>query len=117
MKKIGLALAMALVFLSCGFSYAMENNEEITVTGMLVQIVAIGGDTTGWGIELDSPMTIEGRTLHVIEIDICGKNIDLGLLEGQNVRATGKLVKHTGIERGFYWVIEVKMLEVEVMIL
>jgi hypothetical protein len=94
--------------LLCSFLYAAENREEVTVTGTLVMIAAIGGETTGWGIELDSPLTIEGKTLHVIEIDMMGKKINLLAFKGDNVKVIGNLVKRHGIERGEYWVIEVR---------
>lgn len=106
MKSIVLALAM--LFLLCGFSYATENGEEVTVTGKLTQVFAIGGETTGWALELDSPLKIEGKELKLIEIDMMGKKINLLAFKGDKVKVIGYLVKRHGIERGSYWVIEVK---------
>lgn len=101
MRRIGLVLAM--LFLLCSFAYA----DEVTVTGTLTRTVAIGGETTGWGVKLDSPMQIEGRTFDLIEIDLDGKKINLLPFEDMRVKVTGELVKRTGIER-VYWVIVVK---------
>ena len=93
------------LFLLCGLSYAAE--KEVTVTGKLTQVFAIGGETTGWALELDQPLNIEGKELKLIEIDLLGKKINLFAFEGDNVKVTGYLVKRHGIERGSYWVIEV----------
>ena len=106
MKSVVLALAM--LFLLCSFSYAAGNGEEVTVTGKLTQVFAIGGETTGWALELDSPLKIEGKELKLIEIDLCGKKINLFPFEGDTMKVTGNLVKHQGVERGSYWVIEVR---------
>ncbi|MDP2908376.1 MAG: hypothetical protein Q8N77_01070 [Nanoarchaeota archaeon] len=104
MRKIGLVLvALATLFL-CSFAHA----DEVTVTGTLTRVVAIGGETTGWGVKLDSPLQIEGRTFDLIEIDMGGKKINLLPFEDMKVKVTGELVKRTGIERKAYWVIVVR---------
>lgn len=93
-------------FVLCSFSYAAE--KEVTVTGTLVMIAAIGGETTGWAIKVDEPLKVEDKELALIEIDMMGKKINLLAFKGDTVKVTGNLVKRHGIERGDYWVIEVK---------
>ncbi|MBM3199677.1 hypothetical protein FJZ53_01980 [Candidatus Woesearchaeota archaeon] len=109
MKKVALILSM--LFLLCSFSYAAEVGDKVTVTGELVKVVAIGGETTGWAIKTDQPLDIGGKETMLIEIDMMGKKINLLPFEHQYVRVTGKLVKRHGVERGTYWVIEVEKFE------
>lgn len=114
MKKILLALAM--IFFLCSFSYAAKEGEIVTVTGELVQVMAIGGETTGWAIKVDQPLKVEDKERKLIEIDMMGKKINLLPFEHQYVQVTGKLVKRHGIERGTYWVIEVEKFETKLIL-
>jgi hypothetical protein len=52
----------------CICSYA-ESAQKITVTGKLTRAMAIGGESTGWTIQLESEDTIEGKKVDSIEID------------------------------------------------
>lgn len=112
MKKIGLIFAM--LFLLCSFSYAAENEVTVTVTGVtltgkLIRVAAIGGETTGWALELDKPLNINFSPWKFIGIDIGDIKINLAAFEGDTVKVTGKLVKRNGIEReSYYWVIKVE---------
>ena len=81
---------------------------EITVTGKLMQVMAIGGETTGWAVELDEPREIGGNPVSRIEIDPAGQPV--ADLENQRVEIGGILEKRSGVERGDYWVIVVKKL-------
>ena len=80
--------------------------QTLTLTGTLVRRFSIGGETTGWAIKLNIPLRVMGKTLDIIEVD--SGNINMPLFENDTVKITGNLVKRTGIERGLYWVIEVK---------
>lgn len=128
MRKFALVLAIVFVvllwagiaFADCksneGFKlYGLETSlsrvdkcEEVSVTGMLVRRVAIGGETTGWAVELDLPLVIRGKTLNLVEIDLDSMKINAAPFENERVKVEGKLVKRYGVERGAYWVIVVK---------
>ena len=77
-----------------------------TVTGKLIRTVAIGGETTGWAVDLDEPRQIGGKRLTRIEIDPAGEKV--GDFENRRVVIAGTLEKRSGVERGEYWVIVVK---------
>lgn len=107
MKRLLAVSAVFVMFLLlCGFSYAAEN--EVAVTGKLIRTFAIGGETTGWAVKLDSPLQVGDETLDRIEIDIGDRKINIAAFENKIVKVTGNLVKRTGVERGAYWVIMVK---------
>jgi hypothetical protein len=79
---------------------------EITVTGKLLRIAAIGGETTGWAVDLDNPREIGGKKLTRVEIDPAGHKV--ADWENKRVEVVGDLQKRTGVERGDYWVLVVK---------
>ncbi|MGA2915347.1 MAG: hypothetical protein ABSE89_04910 [Sedimentisphaerales bacterium] len=96
---------ICLLMVSCGFAQEKGEQKMITVTGKLITIAAIGGETTGWAVVLDSPLQVEGKSLNSIEIDPNDKKI--GGLENKRVKVAGVLEKRHGIERKEYWVIVV----------
>jgi hypothetical protein len=80
--------------------------ETITVTGRLVRLMAIGGETTGWGIDLDEPRLIKGTVLKRLEVDPAGAR--MADFDNRGVEITGSLQQRSGIERRGYWVLVAK---------
>lgn len=64
--RIGTGLALVL---SCTCLYAKTPAQEMTVTGKLARVMAIGGESTGWTIQLDSEAAIDGNQVNSIEVD------------------------------------------------
>jgi hypothetical protein len=79
---------------------------NITVAGKLIRVMAIGGETTGWAVELDEPRQIGGERLIRLEVDPAGTK--LGDFENRRIEIVGILEKRSGIERKKYWVVVVK---------
>jgi hypothetical protein len=71
----------------------------MTVTGKLARVMAIGGESTGWTIQLDSEAAIDGKQVNSIEVD-SRKTKRLEKLENKHVEATGLLSHRQGIETG-----------------
>jgi heat shock protein HslJ len=92
--RIGDSLALAF-FLIC---LAGTAQETITVTGTLTRAMAIGGESTGWSIQLDSEISIGGKQVQSVEVEAQGKNLEA--LNDKHVRATGKVSHRQGVERG-----------------
>lgn len=80
----------------------------VTVRGKIISVMAIGGETTGWAIELEKPLEVEGKQLRQIEID--GDRSRWPSLEGKTVEARGKIAFRQGIERGRYPILQVESL-------
>jgi hypothetical protein len=79
---------------------------EITVTGKLLRVMAIGGETTGWAVELDEPRQIEEAKVTRITIDPAG--LLIAEFENRRVEIAGTLEQRCGVERGEYWVMVLK---------
>ena len=73
--------------------------QPITVTGELIRVMAIGAETTGWAIQLDSQMEIDTKPVHSIEIMY--ENVEnLEKWEHKRVVAKGTLDHLKGVESG-----------------
>jgi len=79
--------------------------EMIGVRGKLKQVVAIGGETTGWAIELGNAFVVEGRVVNLLEINHNPSR--WSRFENQRVEATGWVTVRGGVERKFWPVLEV----------
>jgi heat shock protein HslJ len=94
--RIGTGLTLVLF---CICLYAKTPAQEMTVTGKLARVMAIGGESTGWTIQLDSEAAIDGKQVNSIEVD-SRKTKRLGKLENKHVEATGLLSHRQGVETG-----------------
>ena len=90
----GLILALASVPLQ-----AQSSEQEITASGKLVRAMAIGGESTGWVLELEPAITIGGKHVNSIQVSY-RKTGELENWRDKRVRATGKLGQQTGVETG-----------------
>ena len=111
------SLLMGLLFLIGLTSYALAAPKtepktaktpegDITVTGKLIRVMAIGAETTGWAVDLDKPRQLGGANLTRLTIDPAGH--PLAAYNHRRVEIAGVLEKRTGIERQDYWVIVLK---------
>jgi hypothetical protein len=80
--------------------------QRVTFTGKLERVMAIGAETTGWAIQVESETTIEGQPVKSVEIDYHGPK-KLDRLENKRVQASGKLAHRHGVETGERTVLEV----------
>jgi heat shock protein HslJ len=91
---VGLILALV------SFSLQAQSPElSITLAGKLVRAMAIGGESTGWTLELESPTTIDGKQVSSIQVRY-RKTGKLEKLQNQRLTATGKVVHQQGVETG-----------------
>ncbi len=79
--------------------------KKLTIIGKLTRVMAIGGESTGWSLELKRQIALEGKKMRSIEIS--GPAEEFAKLNGQRVRARGNLTHRTGIERADHLVLEV----------
>lgn len=94
--QIGLSLALALFVMCCA---ASSEGEKLTVTGKLIHVMAIGGESTGWSIQLESEISIDGQPVDSLEVDSRSR-ARLDTLANKRVQATGTLTRKQGVETG-----------------
>ncbi len=81
---------------------------EVTVTGRLERVAGIGGETTGWAIEMGSEMEVRGHRVKSIEVS--GKTGEFAKFENKQIEAAGTLAVRHGVTRGAWTVLDVKSL-------
>lgn len=105
MRVARLGIVLVLVFF-CICDGIFSQEQKITVTGKLIRMMAIGGESTGWAIQLDSEINVDGKQVDTLEI-ASGETGKFETLLDKRVRATGKLSSRQGIETGSRSVLEV----------
>ena len=105
MRTQRLAMGLILGFVCVGVQ-AQTTERAITVTGRLTRAVGIGGESTGWVIQLEAETSIDGKQVQVIEVAYRNAK-RLEELENKLVRASGKLAHRIGVETGERTVVEI----------
>jgi heat shock protein HslJ len=105
MRTYRFALGLAFVFLGI-YAQAQAKWQLITVTGQLTRAMGIGGESTGWMIQLDAETAIDGKQVHSIEVAYRDVS-SLDKLANQRVKATGKLSHRRGVETGERTILEI----------
>lgn len=103
-------LTMTLFASASALAQESRPAKKITVVGKLTRIVAIGTETTGWSLEFKHRVTLEGKKMRSIEVS--GRAEEFEKLKDQQVKATGILTHHTGVERPDHLVLEVSSISV-----
>jgi hypothetical protein len=105
--RIGTGLVLAFF---CLCLQAETRAQKITVTGKLTRAMAIGGESTGWSIQLKPEVTIEGKQVKSIEIDYHEAG-NLDVLANKHVKARGRISHRHGVETGDRTVLEVSSIK------
>lgn len=97
--RIGTGLILAIFCVMFCICLYAEPAQKITVTGKLSRVMAMGGESTGWAMQLDSEATIDGKPVSSIEVDYpnTGK---LEKLANKDVKVTGMVSHRQGVETG-----------------
>lgn len=109
MRVARLSTGLTLVLLSI-YLQAQSAEQTIALTGKLVRVMAIGGESTGWSLELDSASTIDGKQVNSIQVSY-RNSAKLEKLENKRVMVSGKLGHRNGVEKGEQPVLEVSSIK------
>jgi len=102
-------LLLIVLFSSNLAAQGARQPDAITVTGTLARVAGIGGETTGWAIELDSEIEVQGEQVKSIEVS--GDSHEFDGLENKHVEARGRLAVRHGATRGQWSVLEVSSIQ------
>jgi hypothetical protein len=101
--SIGLILALGCVWL-----HADESDpQKVTLVGTLHRAMAIGAETTGWMVQVDSDTMIDGKPISSIEVSDTRKPKQLEDFENKRVKIAGKVVYRHGVETGTQAYVEI----------
>jgi len=110
MRIARIAAAVTLAVYCACMQAAPQEQTKMIVTGTLARVMAIGGESTGWAIQVDPEITVDGKSAHSIEITYKDAR-KLAKLENKRVRAAGKLAHHHGVETGDRPVLDVSSIK------
>src|ERR1700754_1310704 len=106
--RIARASMSLILMLSCIFLYADERDgQKITLVGTLHRAMAIGAESTGWMVQVDSETIIDGKPISSIEVSDTRKPKQLEDFENKRVKIAGKVVYRHGVETGVQPYIEI----------
>ncbi|HYZ84443.1 MAG TPA: META domain-containing protein [Bryobacteraceae bacterium] len=95
-----LSISIALVFVLLGTSSMGEAQDQTTtLTGTLTRIMAIGGESSGWAMQLNPGFQVGDKKVDSIEVDSSNRNL-LENLANKRVNATGSFGLRRGVETG-----------------
>ena len=109
MRSALIGIGLALLFL-CISLPAETRAPKMTLTGKLTRAMAIGAETTGWAVELESETTIDGKQVHSIEVAYPDSK-KLEKLENKRVKAIGRLSHRHGVETGDRLVLDISSIK------
>jgi heat shock protein HslJ len=102
-RRLSVGLILGFVCISV---QAQTTDRAVTVTGRLTRAIGIGGESTGWMLQLEAETAIDGKAVHVIEVAYRNAR-RLEALENKLVRASGRLTHQPGVETGERTVLEI----------
>ena len=101
--SIGLILALCCVCLRADES----DPQKITLVGTIHRVMAIGAESTGWMVQVDSETIIDGKPISSIEVSDSRKPKQLEDFENKRVKIAGKVAYRHGVETGVQPYIEI----------
>ena len=113
-KAATVAILAAVVMLCAGIrsqaaTAADEKPETIELTGILVKVMAVGAETTGWELHMSNPVTIDGKSVTAVELD--GDPHKFQKLENLRIGVKGIVTHRENTERGDRIVIKVQKIK------
>jgi heat shock protein HslJ len=98
--RIAQASTAVMLVCFCLCSYAQPPSQKLSVTGTLSRVMAIGAESTGWAIQLDSETTIDGKPVVSIQVSDSHEPGRLESLADKRVTIVGKVAHRHGVETG-----------------
>jgi hypothetical protein len=112
--RIARASMGLILTLGCVCLHADESDpQKVSLVGTLHRAMAIGGESTGWMVQVDSETTIDGKPISSIEVSDTRKPKQLEDFDNKRVKIAGKVVYRHGVETGVQSYIEISTIKAE----
>ena len=101
--------SMGLILVLCCVCLLADENDpqKITLVGTLHRAMAIGAESTGWMVQVESETIIDGKPISSIEVSDTHKPKQLEDFENKRVKIAGKVVYRHGVETGVQPYVEI----------
>lgn len=103
-----------IFFLALGILclHADENDpQKVKLVGTLHRAMAIGAESTGWIVQVDSQTVIDGKPISTIEVSYSKKPAELENFDNKLVKIAGKVAYRHGVETGVQSYIEISSIK------
>ena len=106
--RVARASMYVILVLCCVSLRADESDpQKVTLVGTIHRAVAIGAESTGWMVQVDSETVIDGKPISSIEVSDTRKPKQLEDFDNKRVKIAGKVVYRHGVETGVQPYIEI----------
>jgi hypothetical protein len=107
--------SMGLILTLCSVCLHADESDpqKITLVGTLHREMAIGAESTGWMVQVDSETIVDGKPISSIEVSDIRKPKQLEDLENKRVKIAGKVVYRHGVETGVQTYIEIMTIKAD----
>jgi hypothetical protein len=108
-------VSMGLILtLCCVCLHADESDpQKITLVGTVHRAMAVGAETTGWMVQVDSVTMVDGKPISSIEVSDTRKPKQLEDFENKRVKIAGKVVYRHGVETGVQPYVEITTIKAD----
>ncbi|MGB8538110.1 MAG: hypothetical protein WCD57_16935 [Acidobacteriaceae bacterium] len=107
MRVARASIGLILVLCCVGLRADESDPQKITLVGTIHRAVAIGAESTGWMVQVDSETVIDGKPISSIEVSDTRKPKQLEDFENKRVKIAGKVAYRHGVETGVQSYIEI----------
>jgi hypothetical protein len=99
--RIARATMGLILTLGCVYLHADEGEpQKVKLAGTLHRAMAIGAESTGWMVQVDSETVIDGKPISSIEVSDSHNPKQLEGFENERVKIAGKVIYRHGVETG-----------------
>ena len=107
--------SMGLILTLCSVCLHADESDpqKITLVGTLHREMAIGAESTGWMVQVDSETIVDGKPISSIEVSDIRKPKQLEDFENKRVKVAGKVVYRHGVETGVQPYIEIMTIKAD----
>jgi hypothetical protein len=106
--RIARATMGLILTLGCVCLHADEGEpQKVKLVGTLHRVMAIGAESTGWMVQVDSETVIDGKPISSIEVSDSRNPKQLDGFENERVKIAGKVIYRHGVETGTQPYIEI----------
>jgi hypothetical protein len=112
--RIARASMGLILMLGCVCLHADESDpQKISLVGTLHRAMAIGAESTGWMVQVDSVTMVDGKPISSIEVSDSRKPKQLEDFDNKRVKIAGKVVYRHGVETGVQPYVEITTIKAD----
>src|ERR1700745_3135386 len=103
-----------ILLVCCVWLRADERDpQKVALVGTIHRAMAIGAESTGWMVQVDSETIIDGKPISSVEVSDTRKPKQIEDFENKRGKLSGKVVYRHGVETGVQPYVEITTIKAE----